>query len=256
MPQLCNICGSILSQFCYVLLSMTNSQYKSPAHKLINFFKNSRDKWKVKVQDAKKKIRSLTQTLRKVRPLGSELQAQVKELKQQVKELDENLQILANGQTRKKRASVIIEQKPDKILAPVGQESSSHSNHHQPETSKPLVPVNHHYDARTISMASELVTTACLSFRAAGKSLSILEKYLPIESPSADSIRQWVYRLGYYELLEQPKPKRADWVFIADLTASIGTHKCLVVLGVPLKKLKQCQWHLSHQDVTLLGLAI
>ena len=58
------------------------------------------------------------------------------------------------------------------------------------------------------------------------------------------------------ELMEQKKPKRANWVFIADFTANIGKHKCFVVLGVSLAKLKSCQWHLTHQDVTLLGLEL
>lgn len=238
---------------------MTNSQYKSPAHKLIKFFKKSRDNWKAKAQAGKKKIRSLAEMLRKLRHRRDELQAQIKTLRQQVSDMEKQLQNLANGHKntlKKKRLPVIIEQKSDQIQPQIAQKDSSHSNSHQHDTSNSLVPVNHHYDARTISMANELVATACLSFRAAGKSLSIIEKYLPIEVPSMDSIRQWVYRLGYYELLEQPKPVRSDWVFIADFTASIGTHKCLVVLGIPLKKLKQCKWHLTHQEVTLLGLEL
>ncbi len=217
---------------------MTNYQYKSPTHKLINFFKTSRDKWKAKAQDAKRKIRSLTEMLRKLRQRRDELRTEVKELRQQVKELDKQLQTVTNSPNQqKKRSAIIIEQ-----------------NSAQAETS--LVPANHHYDAKVISMASELVTTACSSFRAVGKSFKVIENYLPIDTPSADSIRQWVYRLGYYELMDISKPKRADWVFIADFTATIGTHKCFVILGVSLKKLKECKWHLSHQDVTLLGLEI
>jgi len=110
-------------------------------------------------------------------------------------------------------------------------------------------------------MTSELVTKACSSFRAVGKSLKIINNYLPIETPSTASIRQWVYRLGYYELIEQSRFKRAhfkraNWVLIADFTAQIGTHKCFIVLGIRLDKLKSCQWHLNHQDVTLLGLEL
>ena len=91
--------------------------------------------------------------------------------------------------------------------------------------------------------------------------MKVINKYLPIETPSTASIRQWVYRLGYYELIEQKKFKRAhfkraNWVLIADFTAQIGVHKCFIVLGIRLDKLKSCQWHLSHQDVTLLGLEL
>jgi hypothetical protein len=62
---------------------------------------------------------------------------------------------------------------------------------------------------------------------------SLINKYLPIETPSTASIRQWVYRLGYYELIEQSRFKRAhfkraNWVLIADFTAQIGVHKCFI----------------------------
>ena len=84
-----------------------------------------------------------------------------------------------------------------------------------------MVPTNRNSDARTISMASELVIKACSSFHSVGKSLKIIEKYLPVETPSANSVRQWIYRLGYYELMEKPKPFRSDWIFIADFTTTV-----------------------------------
>jgi uncharacterized coiled-coil DUF342 family protein len=77
---------------------MTNSQYKSPTHKLISFFKNSRDKWKAKAQDASSQIRSLTEMLRKLRQRRDDLRAEVKVLRQQVKERDKQLQSIANSQ--------------------------------------------------------------------------------------------------------------------------------------------------------------
>jgi hypothetical protein len=239
---------------------MTNSQYKSPAHKLINFFKDSRDKWKIKAIDAKKKIHSLTEMLRKVRIRRDELKAQVSTLQQQLKEPDKRLidmekrwQKIASSQ---KRPPIIIEQNSTQIQPEIVQTGSENTGYLDGEAKKVLVPANHHYNANTISMASELVITACLSFRAAGKCLSVIEKYQPIDTPSSDSIRQWVYRLGYYELMEIPKLIRTDWVFIADFTASIGMHRCFVVLGIPHKKLKQEKFCLTHQNVTLLGLEL
>jgi hypothetical protein len=200
---------------------MTNSQYKSPTHKLINFFKNSRDNWKATALEYKKKIRSLTEMLRKLRLRRDELKAEIKELRLQVKELQNRANFCENN-PQKKRAAIIIEQNSDKI----------HSSYNfQADTS--LKPTNHHYNASVISMANELVTTACTSFRAVGKSLKVINKYIPIETPSTASIRQWVYRLGYYELIEQKNLKRAlfkrvNWVLIADFTAQIGVHKCFI----------------------------
>jgi hypothetical protein len=240
---------------------MTNSQYKSPAHKLIKFFKDSRDKWKIKAQDAKKKIHSLTEMLRKLRIRRDELKAQVKELQQQLKEQEKQLseqdkrwQKIANSQ---RRIPIIIEQNSTQIQPEIAQKGSDNTNGYSAfDDKKNMVPANHHYNANTISMASELVITACLSFRATGKCLSVIEKYQPIDTPSSDSIRQWVYRLGYYELIELLKPKRSDWVFIADFTASIGMHRCFVVLGIPLQSLKPDKFCLTHQNVTLLGLEL
>ena len=164
---------------------MTNSQYKSPAHKLINFFKNSRDNWKATALEYKKKIRSLTEMLRQLRRRRDELKAEIKELRLIVKELQNKANFVPNT-CQKKRAAIIIEQNSGKIQPA--------ARNFQADTS--LKPANHHYDAKVISMASELVTKACSSFRAVGKSLKVINKYWPIETPSTASIRQWVYRLG------------------------------------------------------------
>jgi len=61
------------------------------------------------------------------------------------------------------------------------------------QADRSLVPINHHSDARVISMATEFITTACSSFRAAGKSLKIIEKYLPMDTPSV-LISNWAKR--------------------------------------------------------------
>jgi uncharacterized membrane protein len=84
---------------------MTNSQYKSPTHKLINFFKKSRDNWKAKDMEDKKKIRSLTEMLRKLRLRRDELYASNKELRQQVKELER--QLTNSSQNKKKERRLL-----------------------------------------------------------------------------------------------------------------------------------------------------
>jgi cell division septum initiation protein DivIVA len=100
--------------------------------------------------------------LRKLRLRRDELQAENKELRSQVKDLDKQLQTITNSHrnhTQKKRPAIIIEQN----LAQTG----SCNTKSQADTN--LVPANHHYDAKVISMASELVTIACSSFRSAFK---------------------------------------------------------------------------------------
>jgi chromosome segregation ATPase len=147
---------------------MTNSQYKSPAHKLINFFKNSRDNWKATALEYNKKIRSLTEMLRQLRHRRDELKAENKELRRQVKKLDKELQRLANSfqnNSLKKRETIILEQNPAQI-------HPNSNTHLQAEIS--LKPANHRYNASVISMDRYLVTRACSSFRAVGKSLKVI----------------------------------------------------------------------------------
>ena len=50
-------------------------------------------------------------------------------------------------------------------------------------------------------------------------------------NPSFNIIRQWLGRIGLFEL-KREKEKREDWIFITDLTLELGKEKCLVILGV------------------------
>jgi hypothetical protein len=128
-----------------------------------------------------------------------------------------------------------------------------------PETS--LVPVKstrprgHTYSAILISQAISLVLAANSSFRGAARSLQILYAEAAECCPSLWSIRNWVLRLGLYEL-ERPKLRAADWALILDHTIQVGPHKALLILGVNLEELNGDNFTLGHQDVTVLGLEI
>ena len=78
-------------------------------------------------------------------------------------------------------------------------------------------------------------------------------------SPSFSSVRQWLGRIGLYELTRK-KEYRDDWIFIIDLTVELGTEKGLVVLGVSEQLLVEevfpSRRGLQHQDVQILGLEI
>ena len=56
--------------------------------------------------------------------------------------------------------------------------------------------------------------------------------------PSYSVIRQWLGKIGLYELQRQ-KEKRNDWISIIDLTIELGTEKCLVILGIAGKVIKE-----------------
>lgn len=97
------------------------------------------------------------------------------------------------------------------------------------------------------------------SFRGIAKTFKILAAHQPDESPNFNTVRQWVLRLGLYEL-NRRKEYRLDWIFIVDMTIEIGKNKCLVILGIPQEKLKKIikkeARSLQHQDVEVLSLEI
>ena len=131
----------------------------------------------------------------------------------------------------------------------------------QPPGSAPRVvarrdrPRGHTFSSLLISKALELVLWANNSFRGAARSLEILWAEASEHCPSLWSIRNWVLRLGFYEL-ERPKPSAKDWALILDHTIQVGPHKALLVLGVKLGELDRDHFALRHQEVVVLGLEI
>jgi hypothetical protein len=119
----------------------------------------------------------------------------------------------------------------------------------------PIRPRCHSYSASLISKAIELVLYANNSFRGAARSLEVLCGEVGNACPSFSSVRNWVLRLGLYEL-ERPKPLGDDWALILDHTIQIGPHKALLVLGVQLSELAGRDFCLAHQDVAVLGLEV
>lgn len=77
--------------------------------------------------------------------------------------------------------------------------------------------------------------------------------------PNDNTVRQWLGRIGLYELQRQ-KEKRVDRTWIIDLTLELGTEKCLVILGVSAKHLSEKVWGeergLKHHDVEVLHIEI
>jgi len=120
---------------------------------------------------------------------------------------------------------------------------------------RPERPRGHSYSALLMSQAVSLVLWANNSFRGAVRSMQVLCGEAAEACPSLWSIRNWVLRLGLYEL-ERPKAVGADWALILDHTIQVGPHKALLILGVRLGDLKPKHFALGHQDVVVLGLEI
>jgi hypothetical protein len=73
--------------------------------------------------------------------------------------------------------------------------------------------------------------------------------------PHFTTIRQWVLKRGYYQVVHRTFEKAKDWCAIFDLTVEVGAIKCLLVLGTRLQSLKyrNC-FNLSHHDTEVLGI--
>lgn len=71
-------------------------QYKSPARKLVPFFKNSRDKWKAKYQEVKYKAKLMQNRIRCMENRADKLKQSVKELKKELKNVKKEKQNMAH----------------------------------------------------------------------------------------------------------------------------------------------------------------
>ena len=92
--------------------------------------------------------------------------------------------------------------------------------------------------------------------RGVGRILSLLANELGFEKiPHHTTIRQWVLKRGYYQVVQKTVEKAKDWCAIFDLTLEVGTLKCLLVLGIRMKSLqdRDC-FNLSHHDTEVLGI--
>jgi hypothetical protein len=118
-----------------------------------------------------------------------------------------------------------------------------------------LLPYHHQYSVGCLSLFLTLVLSVATSLRCASRVLELL--WAVWEQPGAvprwETGRWWVLRVGYYKLT-RPKAQAEDWVWIVDHTYQLGTHKCLVILGLRLSALPPRGRCLRHDDVEPLVL--
>jgi hypothetical protein len=118
-----------------------------------------------------------------------------------------------------------------------------------------LVPCTHHYSLGIINLFLSLVLEVATSLRCASRVLELFWAVWaqPGTVPRWETGRWWVLRVGYYKLT-RPKEQAEDWVWIIDHTYQLGTHKCLVILGLRLSALPPRGQCLRHEDVEPLVL--
>ena len=93
----------------------------------------------------------------------------------------------------------------------------------------------HVYPLLLVRLALTWACEAHTSYRGIALIFASLRGIVAAVGPCAETIRLWLLRVGLF-LLRRPLPRCSDWVFLVDLTIQLGTHKCLVILGVPLSR--------------------
>jgi hypothetical protein len=90
---------------------------------------------------------------------------------------------------------------------------------------------NYHYSAKKVELSVKQIIKGGNSLRGVQKNWKFWEEDNQETNPSYSTIRQWLGKIGLYELTRE-KEKREDWIFIMDLTVELGKEKCLVILGI------------------------
>ena len=85
----------------------------------------------------------------------------------------------------------------------------------------------HHYNLQTIQVCVKQVLEAGNSYRGVCQTMKIFAENFNIESPHYSSIREWLERIGLYEL-NREKQQLQDWIYVVDLTLELGQEKALV----------------------------
>ena len=80
------------------------------------------------------------------------------------------------------------------------------------------------------------------------------------QMPVVSTVRSWLFRIGL-GVLQQPVPRRDDWIVILDLTVELGTAKIWVIVGLPQERLQALSGRkqgccLGHRDVQCLALEV
>ena len=219
--------------------------YKSSIERLAKSFKQSRDLWKRRAIKLQKKLRAQEIRIR-------DLQKSRELWKRRAKTAE---QIVREYRTTEKTQAMQLSDDGDAVPPTVQREVGS--GDHEPSQCRAARA--HHYGVFIIQLAVAFVVSSLNSFRGAARNFTLLGQYFTLASPSYSSIRQWVLRVGLYELQRQ-RENRCDWLFIIDMTLELGSRKCLVVLGISQARwqqlVKQAQGKLSYEEMEVLAMEV
>lgn len=116
-------------------------------------------------------------------------------------------------------------------------------------------PFNSKYSLATMRRSIQLVMFGLSSLRGAVRCLNIFSDSSKDKIPSHTTIQNWILRYGLYTL-QKVKEHRDDWIYILDFTIEFGSQKCLVILGITLERLRNIDFEVTRQDVTVLKIVV
>jgi hypothetical protein len=223
-------------------------KYKSEPGRLARLFKASREKWRAQAAAKQKKVRALEIRVRDLEASRAKWKARAQAAERQLA-----------GQRR--AASAVERSDADAGTGPPAGEPN--------EDGRPTLERarRHRYPLWLVQWALYQVLVALTSLRGASRSIAgLAEVGWAVTNPSAASVRQWLLRVGLYEL-QRPRSRGEDWVVIVDLSIQLGPAKVLVMVAVPRSRLpapspalpaltEAPSAALGHRDVQVVDLAV
>lgn len=215
---------------------MVMKNYKTSVERLARIFKKGRDSWKARAAEKQKKLRALEI---KVRDLSNSRDY----WKERAKAAEE--------ERKNEQKSVVSHTQENLLVGEVVKEGELVTEENLE------APHCHVYPLFVMRLAIESVINVLTGFRGGKRNLEMISGLIQFSTPSMSTVRYWTYRLGYYLLQKKPS-YHTDWIVIADLTATLGKLKCLLVIGIPQSKLSNglIELPLQHHDVEILGLEV
>ena len=156
-------------------------EYKSPLRKLVRFFEQSRDNWKQKSQERKRKNKYLKKRIVELEKSKEKWKGQAKEGEMALKKL--------------KREKEEVE----KELGDLQEKTKKEGKGLERGESFEMKIVGHRYTVGYVQLFITMVLFASASLRSASNSIKIMQSLLggALSSPSWSTGRLWLLRLGY-----------------------------------------------------------
>jgi len=266
----------------------TDFNYKTPLKKLVQFFHDSRDKWKArshekqtKIDFLETKVKDLTNSRDKWKKKAKALEKESKNLQNECSNNNskkvngnyskfKNVEKMGNIQTTTLEKSPVLSEPPSQTLLPVKEivdkyyglddiEILPAINDDKTKIPKKLsaweTATGHQYLLLIQEIGMKMVLEAHTSLRGAMKCFELFSQFFPVQVPSWVTIQNWILRFGLHEL-HKKRPSRTDWIWLVDSTIQIGTKKAFLIVGVTKAHLLKHGVNLQLKDVELLKLEV